>query len=72
MILREKIALIEDLLELEEGSLDVDTELESMDEWDSIAALSMIVLIDEEFNKTVSGKQVKSCKTVKDILDLME
>lgn len=71
MELKEKLVMLEELLELEEGTLNENTELKGLEEWDSIAALSLIVLLDEEFKKTVSGKQVKEFKTVKDILGYM-
>lgn len=71
MELQEKLALIEEVLDVEEGSLKPETELADVDEWDSIAALSLIVMLDEKFEKTVSGAQIKALGTVNDILDLM-
>ena len=72
MELQEKLALIEEVLDVEEGSLKQETELVDVDEWDSIAALSLIVMLDEKFEKTVSGTQIKALETVNDILALME
>ena len=72
MELKEKMALIEEVLDVEEGSLTPETLLSDVDEWDSIAALSLIVMLDENFNKTVSGAQIKALKSVKDILAYME
>ena len=72
MELKEKLALIEDVLDVEEGSLSPKTELADVDEWDSIAALSLIVMLDEKFEKTVSGAQIKALETVNDILAYME
>ena len=72
MELKEKLALIEEVLDVEEGSLSPKTELADVDEWDSIAALSLIVMLDEKFEKTVSGAQIKALETVNDILDYME
>lgn len=72
MKLREKLALIEEVLDVEEGSLSPETELADVDEWDSIAALSLIVMLDEKFEKTVSGAQIKALETVNDILAYME
>jgi acyl carrier protein len=68
---QEKIALLEDMLELEEGTLNGDIELTDVEEWDSMAKLSFIVLMDEEFNKKVTGHQIKGFKTLQDILDFM-
>ena len=72
MELKEKLALIEEVLDVEEGSLSPETELADVDEWDSIAALSLIVMLDEKFKKTVSGAQIKALETVNDILAYME
>ena len=47
MELQEKLALIEEVLDVEEGSLKPETELADVDEWDSIAALSLIVMLDD-------------------------
>ncbi len=68
----EKIALLEDMLELESGDLKEETTLKEIPVWDSMAALSLIVLCDEQFGKKLSGEQIVKFKTVKDILDFME
>lgn len=72
MNLHEKLAALEDIMELDEGTLQPDTKLEDIEEWDSLAALSYVVLMGDEFNKKVSGQQVRAFKTVQDILDTME
>ena len=62
------MALIEEALDTEEGALVPDTILSDLDEWDSIAALSLIAMLDEQFDKTISGAEIKAMKTVEDIL----
>ena len=59
-------------MELEEGTLQQDDVLEEYDEWDSVTILGIISLIDEEFGKTVTGKEVRDIKTVSGLLDMME
>jgi len=71
MNLQEKLALIEEVLDVETGSLTPETLLAEVDEWDSIAALSLIVMLDEKFEKTVSGVQIKALASVNDILAYM-
>ncbi|CAK7039689.1 acyl carrier protein [uncultured Phascolarctobacterium sp.] len=71
MELKEKLALIEEIFDVEEGSLTPETLLADVDEWDSIAALSLIVMLDENFEKTVSGAQIKALESVNDILVYM-
>lgn len=69
---QEKIALLEEMMELDEGTLNESTLLKDLDEWDSMAALSLIVLMDETFSKKLTGTQIKEFKKAKDILDYME
>lgn len=71
MTQEEKIALLEDMLELDGGSLAPEMELASIDEYDSMAKLSLIVLMDEECGKKLTGEQIRKFKTVADVLDFM-
>ena len=48
MNLQEKLTLIEEVLDVAEGSLTPETLLAEVDEWDSIAALSLVVMLDEK------------------------
>lgn len=68
----EKIALLEDMLELEEGTLNAETELTAIEEYDSMAKLSLIVLFDEECGKKLTGEEIRTFKTVGDILTAMD
>lgn len=71
MTQKEKLALLEELMDLEEGDLRADMYLEEIGEYDSIAKLGLIVLMSDEFSKKLSAEQIKSFVTVKDILDYM-
>lgn len=72
MEIKEKLAALEDIMELDEGTLTPDLLLEDLEEWDSLAALSYVVMMGDEFKKKVSGKEIRAFKTVQDILDTME
>ncbi len=72
MTQEEKIALLEDMLELDVNTLTPETELNSIEEYDSMAKLSLIVLMDEECNKKLTGEQIREFKTVEDILAFMD
>ncbi len=67
----EKIALLEETWELDEGTLKEDTVLADVEEYDSMAKLSLIVLCDDEFSKKLDGDTIKGFVTVKDILVFM-
>ena len=68
----EKIALLEDMLELDGGSLKPETVLADIDEYDSMAKLSLIVLMDDEFGRKLTGEQIREFKTVQNIIDFMD
>ena len=68
---QEKLAALEDIMELDEGTLKPETSLDEIEEWDSLAALSYVVLMGDEFYKKVSGQQIRAFETVQDILDTM-
>lgn len=68
---REKLAMLEDLLELEEGDLTTAMELEDIDEYDSMAKLSLIVLMEDEFGEKLTSETIKGFKTIGDIVALM-
>lgn len=67
-----KIELLEDMLDLEPGTLTPETVLDTLEEWDSIALISFIALVDDEFEKVIKGAVVKKQKTVADLMVLME
>lgn len=68
----EKIALLEDMLELDANTLTPEMELSTIDEYDSMAKLSLIVLFDEECGKKLTGEVLRTFKTVGDILAAMD
>lgn len=72
MTVQEKIRLLEEMMELEQGTLEENTELADLDQWDSMAKLSLMALVDEKFDKRLTGEQIRSFRTVRDILECME
>lgn len=72
MTKEEKIAMLEDMLELESGTISAEMELSNIPEYDSMAKLSLIVMMDDEFGKKLTGEQIREFNTVQDILDFME
>ena len=69
---REKMALLEEMMELEEGDLVMDKALEEIDEYDSMVKLSLIVMMEDEFGVKLTGDVIKGFKTVGDIVALMD
>ncbi len=67
-----KLELLEEMMELDAQTLTAQTNLSEIDEWDSMAKLSLIVLVDEECGKVLTGEEIKTFVTVGDILNYME
>ena len=68
---KEKLSLLEDMFEVDEGSLRPETVLEEIENWDSMMKLSLIVLMDDEFDKELKSADIKKFKTIGDILEFM-
>lgn len=41
-------------------------------EWGSLVALSIIAMVDDEMGKRISGGDLRSCKTIEDLYNLIE
>ena len=48
-----------------------ETNLAKLPEWDSLAALGVIVMFDIEYGKTITGDHLKSCETIQDLFNLL-
>ena len=67
----EKMALLEEMFEVDSGTLKPEMELKEIENWDSMMKLSLIVLVDEEFGKTLKSDDMKKFITIQDIMDYM-
>lgn len=72
MTIAEKVVIIEECMDLEEGSLSLNSQLADFEEWDSLTALTLIATVSEKTGQTISGADLKKVKTVSDIVDLIE
>lgn len=48
-----------------------ETQLTELPEWDSLAALGVIVMFDMEYGATITGNDLKDCRTISDIHQLI-
>lgn len=71
MEITKKLALLEEVMELDEGTLAPEMKLNDIEEYDSMVKLSLIVLMKDEFNKTITVKDINKFVTVQDVLDFM-
>ncbi|MCK9337538.1 MAG: acyl carrier protein [Arcobacteraceae bacterium] len=61
---------IQDMLQRDEA-LELDMQLSDIDEWDSLAIISMISLYDELFGVIVKTNELKNCQSVNDLINLV-
>ena len=48
-----------------------ETKLADLPEWDSLAALGVIVMFDMEYGITITGGDLKNCESIEDIFLLI-
>ena len=56
--------------ETPEDQFKADTEYKTLEEWGSLTALSIISMIDENMDKTITGADLRACKTIEDLFNL--
>jgi acyl carrier protein len=58
-----------DMLGMRAAEITPDTQLSSLENWDSVAYLSTMVLLDEKVGIAISPDDLTAARTVQDILD---
>ena len=67
MTKEEKLAMLEEVMDLDEGELKEDAELSDIEEWDSLSVLTLIAEMKKKFGISLTTAQIKEFKTVADI-----
>ena len=49
-----------------------DTEFKALEEWSSLSALSIIAMVDEEYDITLKGDDIKNSETLEDLFNLIQ
>ena len=65
------IELLADVLEIETNLINESLKLDVEDNWDSIAILSAIVLIDDVYEIQLEGEELRNCSNPKDLYELI-
>jgi acyl carrier protein len=64
--------LAEEVFQVDPSELAVETQLDSIATWDSMAVLALISVYEEYFQKLdIDGITIKKFNTIQDILDIM-
>ncbi len=57
-------ALLDEMLELDPGTITGTERLEDLENWDSLAVISFIALVDEHFNRLIETDKLVAAETV--------
>lgn len=49
-----------------------DTEFKELEEWSSLIALSIIAMVDEEYEVALKGDDIKGSKTIEDLFNKVQ
>ena len=49
-----------------------ETIFRDLDEWSSLMALSIIAMVDEEYNVTLQGNDMKAAVTIEDLFEIVQ
>jgi len=68
---KEFLAELEDILEVDEGTLSFDQQVSELEDWDSLAVISFIAMADENFDVILDGEQLLGVRTIDDLYALV-
>jgi acyl carrier protein len=49
-----------------------ETKFRELDEWSSLLALSIIAMVDDEFDVTLKGDDIRNSETIEDLFNLVK
>ena len=66
------ITQFKEVLEIEDRNIELTDKFREFEEWDSLAYLSIIAMIDEEYNVQIEGKIFKQLETINNIIKIIK
>lgn len=57
--------------ETDPETISPDTVYKELDEWSSLIAFAVIAMVKVEYDKTLTGAEIRHCNTVEDLFDLV-
>ena len=66
------IEIFQDILDIENKKINLNSTPKDIEEWDSVATINIIVAIENEFRIKFKLKDIQEAKSVKDFLELVE
>lgn len=53
------------------SKIKAETEFHELDEWSSLMGMAVIAMARTQYGKTITGKEIRECKTVKDLYEMI-
>jgi len=53
------------------SDIQVETKFHDLDEWSSLVVMSLIAMVKTEYGKSITGKEIRECTTVRDLFDIV-
>ncbi len=63
------LELVKEVLEIEDREVQLDDKFKEYDEWDSLANLSIVAMLDDEFGVVIDNQKFKSMQTLQELFD---
>ena len=54
------------------GVFNAETKFRELDEWSSLIALSIIAMVDEEYDVQLKGDEMRTASTIQELFDLVQ
>lgn len=54
------------------SQLNADTKFKELDEWSSLVALSVISMVDDEYDIAIKGDDIRSADTIQDLFETVK
>ncbi|MDE7382176.1 MAG: acyl carrier protein [Muribaculaceae bacterium] len=54
------------------SEIKAETVFKEIEEWSSLSALSIIAMVDEEYDVVLKGEDLRNCSTVEDVFNIVK
>ncbi len=70
--MKDILELLEDVMDLDEDTLQTDMVLEDIEEWDSLSKLALMAEVKKKYGKRMTAEEIAGFVTVADICNYLQ
>jgi acyl carrier protein len=71
MEIKKFIANFAEAIDANVSDITEELEFKNLTQWDSMALLSLIAMVDEYYSKVLTGEEIENSKTIKDLFKIL-